>query len=88
MTQLAAVIVNLTEQNWTMHRSYGTFQVPGGAPDEAYTLTRVAPRTAVMDLGDKRTIEVPITACEVAQDLCREINADGGEDSFFGVFMA
>jgi hypothetical protein len=41
-----------------------------------------------MDLGDKRTLEVPILAREVAQDLCREINGDGGEDSYFGVFMA
>ena len=24
----------------------------------------------------------------MAQDLCREINADGGDDSFFGVFVA
>jgi hypothetical protein len=42
----------------------------------------------VMDLGDKRTLEVPITAAEVARDLCREINADGGDDSYFGVFVA
>jgi hypothetical protein len=33
-------------------------------------------------------MDVPISAREVAQDLCREINADGGEDSFFGVFVA
>jgi hypothetical protein len=41
-----------------------------------------------MDLGDKRTMEVPIPAEEVAQDLCREINSDAGEESFFGVFVA
>jgi hypothetical protein len=41
-----------------------------------------------MDLGDKRTVEVPIAAMDVAQDLCREINSDSGEESFFGVFMA
>jgi hypothetical protein len=79
-TQGTAVIVNLTEQSWTLVR--------GCAPGEPYALTRVGARAAVMDLGDKRTLEVPITAREVAQDLCREINADGGEDSFFGVFLA
>jgi len=88
MTQGTAVIVNLTEQNWTLPRSYGTYQVRGCAPDEPYALTPVGARAAVMDLGDKRTLEVPITAREVAQDLCREINADAGEDSFFGVFVA
>ena len=116
MTDATAVIVNLTAQSWTLHRSYGTFTVRGcaeaptrqaplphgaGAPapaqntrpmprmhDVPYALTRVSARTAVMDLGDKRTLEVPITAAEVARDLCREINADGGDDSYFGVFVA
>ena len=119
MTDATAVIVNLTAQCWTLHRSYGTFTVRGcadaparqaavpqggSAPaaaqstngprtmprmhDAPYALTRVSARTAVMDLGDKRTLEVPITAAEVARDLCREINADGGDDSYFGVFVA
>ena len=93
MTDNTAVIVNLTDQCWTLHRTYGTFQVRAcqpGDPESAngYTLTRVSGRTALMDLGDKRSIEVPITAAEVAQDLAREINSDGGEDSYFGVFVA
>jgi hypothetical protein len=88
MTQGSAVIVNLTEQNWTIQRSYGTYRIRGCAPDEPYALIPVGGAKAVMDLGDKRTLDVPITAREVAQDLCREINADGGEDSFFGVFVA
>jgi hypothetical protein len=87
-TQQTAVIVNLTEQSWILHRSYGSFAVSGCAPGEPYTRTYVAGRTALMDLGDKRTIEVPITAREVAEDLAREINSDGGDDSFFGVFVA
>jgi hypothetical protein len=83
-----AILVNLTQQGWTLHRSYGTFQVRGCAKGEPYSLTRVAGRTAVMDLGDKRSLEVPIHAVEVARDLAREINSDGGEDSYFGVFIA
>lgn len=88
MLQGAAVIVNLTDQSWTIHRSYGTYRIRGRAPEEPYALISVAGVRAVMDLGDKRTMDVPITAREVAQDLCREINADAGEDSFFGVFVA
>jgi hypothetical protein len=99
MKEANAVIVNLTGQSWTLHRSYGTFTVRGcdaaeanrggsGGSGDAYTLTPVTPRTAVMDLGDKRTVNVPITAAEVAEDLCHEINADGGDDSYFGVFVA
>lgn len=84
----SAVIVNLTEQSWSLHRSYGAFLVRGCAAGEPYTLTSVGARKASMDLGDKRAMEVSITAQEVAQDLCHEINADGGEDSYFGVFVA
>src|SRR3984893_11209175 len=83
-----AVIVNLTEENWTLHRSYGTYRVRGCESGEPYALSRIEARTAVMDLGDKRTLDVPISAAEVAQDLCREINSDGGDESFFGVFVA
>jgi len=84
---LQAVIANITEQNHTAHRTYGTFQICGRAGGEEYTLTRVSPRTAVMDYGDKRILPLPITAREIAEDLCREINSDAGENSFLGVFV-
>ena len=87
MNQETAVIVNLTEQSWILQRSYGVFAVNACVPGEPYGLTRVASRTSLMDLGDKRTLDVNITAREVAEDLCREINSDGGDDSFFGVFV-
>jgi hypothetical protein len=88
MNQDTAVIVNLTEQSWILHRSYGVFAVNACVPGEPYGITRVTSRTAIMDLGDKRTMDVRITAREVAQDLCHEINSDGGDDSFFGAFVA
>lgn len=88
MAESTAAIINLTGQSWTLHRSYGVFTVRGCVPGEPYAATPVRPRKAVMDLGDRRTIEVPIPAREVAQDLCREINSDGGDGSFFGVFPA
>jgi hypothetical protein len=87
MSQDTATIVNLTEQSWVLQRSYGVFAVSAREPGESYSLTRVTARKALMDLGDKRTLDVPISAREVAEDLCHEINDDGGDDSFFGVFM-
>jgi hypothetical protein len=87
MNSEAAVIANITEQNYTTHRTYGTFQVSGRAAGEEYALTRVTPRTAVMDYGDKRILPLAITAREIAEDLCREINSDAGEQSFLGVFV-
>lgn len=88
MQQETAVIVNLTDQSWALQRSYGVFTIHGCAPGEPYTLSRISPCKAVMDLGDKRTLDVQITAQEVAHDLCRQVNADGGEESYFGVFVA
>jgi hypothetical protein len=82
-----AVIANITEQHYMAHRMYGTFQIAGCAEGESCALTRVTPRRAVMDYGDKRTLPLPITAREIAEDICREINSDAGERSFLGVFL-
>ena len=79
-----AVIANITEQNYMAQRTYGTFQIPGRVAGEEYSLTRVTPRTAVIDYGDKRTLPLAITAREIAEDLCREVNSDAGENSFLG----
>ena len=70
----------------------GVAAATGGADKIANTgvrfaLTRITPRTAVMDYGDKRTLPLAITAREIADDICREINSDAGENSFLGVFV-
>jgi hypothetical protein len=58
-----------------------------GQFDPPYALTRISARTGAIDLGDKRTLEFPISARDIAEDLAREINADGGDSSYFGVFV-
>jgi hypothetical protein len=98
-----ATICNITEQHYMAHRMYGTFQIAGRVVDidskqagvetkasgdaTRFALTRISPRTAVMDYGDKRTLPLAITAREIADDICREINSDAGENSFMGVFV-
>ncbi len=82
-----AVIANITGQQYVLHRTYGTFLIPGREDGEEFSLTRVTARTAIMDYGDKRTLPLPISAREIAEDLCREINSDAGERSFLGVFV-
>src|SRR5713101_2415327 len=82
-----AVIANITEQQWILHRTYGTFLVGPRPAQQAYGVTSVAARKGTIDLGDKRVLDFPITASEIAADLVREINSDGGEGSFFGVFV-
>jgi hypothetical protein len=82
-----AIIANITGESYLAHRMYGTFQIAGCGDGAPYALTRVTPRTAVMDYGDKRTLPLAIAAREIAEDLCREINSDAGERSFLGVFV-
>ncbi len=91
---------NITEQR--LHGApdvSGRFKLPGaymahrctgldaGQAKGTFALTRVSARTAVMDYGDKRTLPLAITAREIADDICREINSDAGEHSFMGVFV-
>jgi hypothetical protein len=82
-----ATIANITEQCYAAHRTYGTFQIAGCTQGEDCALTRITPRTAIMDYGDKRTLPLAITAREIADDLCLEVNSDAGERSFLGVFV-
>src|SRR6267142_130833 len=82
---LHTVIANITQQSYMAHRTYGTFQIPGRAAGEEYATTRVTPRTAVMDYGDKRTIPLAITASKITEHLRREIHSDAGENSLPGV---
>lgn len=87
MNSDTATIANITDQRYMASRMYGTFQIAGCAEGEPFALTRVTPRTTVMDYGDKRTLPLAITAREIADDICREINSDAGERSFLGVFV-
>ena len=87
MNSDTVVIANITEQSYIAHRTYGTFRIEGRSEAEEYSLTRITSRTTVMDYGDKRTLPLVISAREIAEDLCREINSDAGERSFLGVFV-
>ena len=83
-----AVLINITDQSYLLTRTYGTFSVPACVPGQRYALLEVRTRKGTIDLGDKRTIDFPITAREVADDLAREVNSDAGDGSYFGVFVA
>lgn len=87
MNRDAAYIANICEQQWIAQRTYGTFVVHACPAGHPFGLTEVGPRKGTIDLGDNRILEFPISAREVAEDLAREANSDGGEGSFFGVFV-
>ncbi|HUI73749.1 MAG TPA: hypothetical protein VLX32_02330 [Candidatus Acidoferrum sp.] len=85
-----AALVNISTQKWPpRHRTYfGSLEVRSPQPGEPFAITPIRACRGVMDLGDKRTMEFPISAREIAEDVAREINSDSGEGSFHGVFVA
>lgn len=90
-TETATVsLVNISNEKWPpRQRTYfGSLQVRSPEPGEAYALTPIHACTGIMDLGDKRTMPIQISAREIAEDLARELNGDSGEGSFHGVFVA
>jgi hypothetical protein len=83
-------LVNISAQKWPpRHRTYfGSLVIQSPEGGATYAVTPVRGCTSVVDLGDKRTMEIRVTAQEIAEDLVREINGDSGEGSFHGVFVA
>lgn len=83
-----AYIVNITDIDYHLSRTYGNYHVRAKAAGEEFTVTEIAPRKGTMDYGDGKRLDFPITPRDVADDLCREINVDAGWDSFLGVFVS
>lgn len=83
-----AYIVNITDTEYNLSRTYGNYHIDAKKVGEAYSVTEIGPRKGTMDYGDRRILEFPITPTEVATDLCREINNDAGFESFLGVFVS
>ena len=83
-------LVNISTQKWPpRHRTYfGSLMIQSPEAGTAYAVTPVRACTSLMDLGDKRTMEIRLSAQEIAEDLVREINGDSGEGSYHGVFVA
>lgn len=85
-----ASLVNISTEIWPpRHRTYfGSLLVNSPAPGQPFAITPIRGFTALMDMGDKRTVDVRVSAREVAEDLARELNGDSGDGSFHGVFVA
>jgi hypothetical protein len=82
--------VNISPEKWPpRHRTYfGSLEVRSPEPGQPYAITPIRGCTGVIDMGDKRTMPIQISAREIADDIARELNNDSGEGSFHGVFVA
>ena len=83
-------LVNISTQKWPpRHRTYfGSLTIQSPEAGTGYAVTPVRACTSLMDLGDKRTMEIRLSAQEIAEDLVKELNGDSGEGSYHGVFVA
>lgn len=83
-------LVNISTQTWPpRQRTYlGSLVIASPADGQEYATTPIRGCKGQIDIGDKRSIDIPISAREIAEDLAREINGDSGEGSFHGVFVA
>jgi hypothetical protein len=81
-------LINLTDKQWMVHRSYSSFFVRGREQGEDYAVTEITGRKAFLDSGrggesnhrDRGwTVKLDtlyVTALSVAKDVAREINGD------------
>ena len=83
-------LVNISGEKWPpRHRTYfGSLEIRSPQPGEAFAITPIRGCINLMDVGDNRKIEFPLSAREIAEDIAREINSDSGEGSYHGVFVA
>jgi hypothetical protein len=83
-------LVNISTEKWPpRNRTYfGSLEIRSPESSDGFAVTPIRGCNAVMDLGDKRTLELRLTARDIAEDIAREINGDSGEGSFHGVFVA
>ncbi len=83
-------LVNISTQKWPpRQRTYfGSLEIRVPSAGEEYAITPIRAAKGALDMGDRRMMDFPISAREIAEDIAREINGDSGEGSFHGVFVA
>ena len=70
-------IVNLSDQDFYVSRTYGIFHIPACAKGEPYALLLVTNRGDALDLGDNRRFPFTISARDIAADLIQDLEPHG-----------
>lgn len=70
-------IVNLSDQDFYISRTYGIFHIPACAKGETYALLLITNRGDALDLGDNRRFPFVISAREIAADLIQDLEPHG-----------
>lgn len=75
--QGTAMIASVSDQEWIIPRTYGTFRIPACRAGETCGVLEVLPRTDAIDLGDNRKMPFVIAAREIALDLVQDLERHG-----------
>jgi len=72
-TNNTVTLVNISTEKWPpRHRTYLSSQeLRSPEPGEPYAVTPIRGCTGVIDMGDKRNMDIRITAREIAEDIAR-----------------
>ena len=98
-----AWIVNISDQTYCVPRSYYTVWVQGKSESEDYRTTRIESVVDHMDMGlgvsgefnpqtgrrgKLKTVPVPFSAEQIANDIAATLNSGIAPDAFVGVFVS
>ena len=70
-------IVNLSDQDFYISRTYGIFHIPACPKGEPYAMLLITNRGDALDLGDNRRFPFTISAREIAADLIQDLEPHG-----------
>jgi zinc-ribbon domain len=73
----SATIASISDQEWSVTRTYGAFRIPACARGEACALLVVTPRGDAIDLGDNHRFPFTIGAREIAEDITKDLGDHG-----------
>src|SRR6202050_4988995 len=70
-------IVNLSDQDFYISRTYRIFHIPACAKGDPYAILLITNRGDALDLGDNRRFPFTISAREIAADLIQDLEPHG-----------
>ena len=70
-------IASVSDQDWYISRTHGTYHIPACAKGEPYALLLITARSDALDLGDNRRFPFTISAREIAEDLLQDLRDHG-----------
>jgi zinc-ribbon domain len=70
-------IINLSDQDFYISRTYGIFHIPACPKGEQFAILLVTARGDALDLGDNRRFPFTISAREIAADLIQDLEPHG-----------